>query len=269
MADYDPRTGVVATEIMESIRSILIRRNVQYGEYAAFCSWIDEVIEAGEAHLFIDNFFERTIEENTYRDKLGSEGTIEGLYYVPDAPLLTETPFALPMRPDEQGEPLVLDAEVLDLEDRPIEGALVDLWHSGNDGTYSSFVGTAPKFNLRARMRTDERGRLQVRTILPAAYQIPVGGPVGRFLDKIDRHAWRPAHFHMKISAHGFESLTTQIYFEGDKWLKGDGDVSGAVKESLITELFDDDNEEVAARYGLPTPFLSVSHQFHLRPGSV
>jgi catechol 1,2-dioxygenase len=29
---------------------------------------------------------------------------------------------------------------------------------------------------------------------------------------------YRPAHIHVKVSAPGFQTITTQLYFEGDKY---------------------------------------------------
>ncbi len=45
----------------------------------------------------------------------------------------------------------------------------------------------------------------------------------------------RAKHIHYKISAPGYESLTTECYFEGDKYNSTDS----LVKPSLITSLPD------------------------------
>jgi catechol 1,2-dioxygenase len=228
--------------------------------------WIRELVDAREVPLFLDNFFERTVEQVTHDGLPGSEGSLQGPYYRSGAPLLTEKPYLIPMRPDEPGTPTVFTGRVVDLQGRPIAGALVDLWHAGNDGTYSGFVGDAPLYNLRAKMYTDDNGAFEIRTIRPAPYQIPTSGPTGRYLEMINRHAWRPAHFHFKLSAPGFADLTTQTYFEGDPWLQGDGDVSGGVKDSLIIELHQSDDEDTAKTYGIATPFTAASYTFSLRP---
>lgn len=266
MAEYNERVDVVSNEILDAIRDVLVRQHVTHKEYYAAMGWIARLIEAGEARMFFDNFFERTVEQVTHDGLPGSVGTVQGPYYLPDAPLLTERPFVIPMRENELGDPMVLNGEVLDLDGRPVAGALIDLWHAGNDGTYSGFVGDAPRTNLRAKLYTDADGRFQLRTIRPAPYQIPTKGPVGRYLEMIARHAWRPAHFHLKLSAEGIEPLTTQIFFKGGDWLEGDGDVSGAVKDPLIIDVVEDKDEQVARLYGIPTPFFSCSYTWHLRP---
>lgn len=65
------------------------------------------------------------------------------------------------------------------------------------------------------------------------SYPIPGDGPVGKMMRVLDRHVYRPAHLHIQISAPGFESLTTSLFFKGDPYLTSDA-VFG-VKTSLLT----------------------------------
>lgn len=263
MAEYNAHVDEVASAIMDRVREVLVEKKVDYTDYKAFLHWARELAETGEWRVFIDNFFEWTIELNTYENAGGSEGTVEGPYFTPDAPLLTEKPFVMPMRPDELGVPMILNGEVRRLSGEPISGAHIDLWQADNGGRYSGIDFAEPRFNLRARFYTDEQGRFQVRTVRPAPYQIPTGGPVGRFLEMIGSHAWRPAHFHLIVTAEGCQTLTTQLYFRGGDWV--DGDVTNAVKESLIVDILEDKDDEVANRYGLTVPFQSINYVFELR----
>ncbi|MEU3186961.1 catechol 1,2-dioxygenase [Streptomyces sp. NPDC006923] len=266
MTEYNERVAEVSTELLKAIRDVLLKQKVQYDEYSAAVLWIRDLVDAREAPMFIDNHFEATVEQATYDGLPGSQGTVEGPYYVEDAPLLTEKPYVMPMRDNEPGDAMVLSGQVLDLDGKPLPGALIDMWHAGNDGTYSSFVGDAPPLNLRCKMIADKEGRFQIRTIRPQPYQIPTSGPTGRFLTMIGRHAWRPAHFHLKVSAEGYDLVTTQLYFRGGDWLEGDGDVSGAVKENLKIDVTQNEDRDVAALYSLNTPFSSSEYTFHLRP---
>jgi protocatechuate 3,4-dioxygenase beta subunit len=115
-------------------------------------------------------------------------------------------------------------------------------------------------------MKTDADGGFQFRSIRPAPYQIPTSGPTGRYLEMIDRSPWRPAHFHFKLAAPGFADINTQLYFEGDPWLEGDGDVSGGVKDSLIIELEQSGDTALAHTYGIEAPFTAGAYTFRLRP---
>ncbi|MET9482739.1 hypothetical protein [Streptomyces sp. NPDC006638] len=75
--------------------------------------------------MFIDNHFEPTVEQATYDGLPGSQGTVEGPYYIENAPLLTEKPYVMPMRDDEPGEAMVLSGHVLDLDGKPVPSGAV------------------------------------------------------------------------------------------------------------------------------------------------
>jgi protocatechuate 3,4-dioxygenase beta subunit len=53
-------------------------------------------------------------------------------------------------------------------------------------------------------------------------------------LSATNRHPWRPAHIHMIVRAHGYETLTTHIFDRESEYL--DSDAVFAVKPSLIRE---------------------------------
>ena len=265
-ATYSERIDTVTNDLMETIRGVLLKHRVTAEEYGKTMVWIRSLVDAREVPMFIDNFFERTIEQSTNSGKPGSPGAVQGPYYRSGAPVLTEKPYVMPMRDDEPGDPMVIKGRVVDLVGTPIVGAQLDIWHAGNDGTYSGFVGDAPEMNLRAKIHSDEQGEFMVRTIKASPYRIPTKGPTGQYLKMIDREAWRPAHFHMRVTAPGCEMLTTQMFFKGGLWLEGDGDVSGAVKDDLMVEIVTGDDPQIAAAYGLQSPFNLTTVEFVLRP---
>jgi hypothetical protein len=46
---------------------------------------------------------------------------------------------------------------------------------------------------------------------------------------------YRPAHFHMMITAEGYQPLVTQLYFTGDPWIEKDrGAASPAAKRRIL-----------------------------------
>jgi catechol 1,2-dioxygenase len=55
---------------------------------------------------------------------------------------------------------------------------------------------------------------------------------VGRYLEAMGQHPWRPAHIHFKVSAEGHRPLVTQVFFPGDPYLEND--TIGAVKPALV-----------------------------------
>ena len=118
---------------------------------------------------------------------------------------------------------------------KPLAGAVVDVWHSDNDGYYDvQQLDEIGELAMRARFRTDENGRFWFWSIRPAAYPIPHDGPVGKMLEAQGRHPWRPAHVHFMISAPGHQTLVTHVFAAGDQYL--DSDVVFGVKDSLIRE---------------------------------
>jgi len=142
----------------------------------------------------------------------------EGPFYRAGAPWLTRL-----CNPNETGEPLVIVGRVRAAETcKPLGNAVVDVWQANHTGLYDNQMKEYEnKFYLRGRMKTDAEGRYSFTTILPAAYSTG--------------SSWRAKHIHYKISAPGYELLTTELYFEGDKYNTTDS----MVKPSLITSLTD------------------------------
>jgi len=229
----DPRVTEVADGLVRAIGRELAERGVTYDEYRAGVGYLMEVAGSGELALLIDVFLDAIVEGATHHSDDASPSGIQGPYYVPGAPLL-ERPYVLPMRDDEPGDTLIFAGRVTSLDGRPLAGAEVDLWHATAErpGQYSMVAPDLPPFLLRGRMLTDAQGRFEVRTVMPAPYEIPNQGPTGRLLDLMARHAWRPAHIHAKLSAPGHQQLTTQLYFAGGEYL--DSDSANAVKPELI-----------------------------------
>lgn len=261
--ERNERVAAVAEDLIESAKEVLHRHDVTHSEYRAAWRWLIGLADSGEIPLFLDVFFESTVERLTNDRKPGSEGAVQGPYYKPGASRL-EPPYVLPMRDDEPGEPILFTGSVTDLDGRPLPGVTVDWWQAGNDGTYSGIAEGVPEWNLRGVMETDAEGRFQVRTIRPAPYHIPDSGPTGELLGMMGRHSWRPAHFHVMLSKEGYETLVTQLYFEGDPWLEK-GDCVDAVKPSLIIDIGKSEDEQLAGSYGLRTPFLTAGYTWQLR----
>jgi protocatechuate 3,4-dioxygenase beta subunit len=133
---------------------------------------------------------------------------------------------------EEASEPLIMSGRVADPEGRPIAGALVEVWQTAPNQLYDVQDKDQPQGHLRASFRTDSEGAYRFRTILPVSYPIPDDGPAGQLLAAMGRHPFRPAHVHFMISAPGYRTLVTHLFFEGDEYLQSDA-VFG-VKPSLI-----------------------------------
>jgi protocatechuate 3,4-dioxygenase beta subunit len=120
----------------------------------------------------------------------------------------TEGPFFKPRSPERsdlrepgiKGQPIEVAGYVLTRSCRPVERALVDLWHADDEGEYDN-----AGFRLRGHQYTDAQGGYRFLTIVPAAY-------VGR-----------TRHYHVKVQPPGGRVLTTQLYFPGEAKNRGDG----------------------------------------------
>ena len=124
---------------------------------------------------------------------------IEGPFYLAGAPH-----HAVLVQPRDRGERFVLTGTVTSAARcTPLANAELDIWYADADGAYDN-----AGYHFRGMLRTDARGRFELRTIVPGHY---LNGP-----------RYRPAHIHVKLRARGHDELTTQLYFAGDPFNEGD-----------------------------------------------
>ncbi|MGH3950313.1 MAG: dioxygenase [Pseudonocardiaceae bacterium] len=240
------RTAEVVGDIIATVNERLVKHSVTYEEYQAAKQWLIDLGQSGEWPLFLDVFFEHTVEQLASEQRSGSTGCIEGPYYVPGSPQL-DSPAALPQRPDERGDTLAFSGTVRGLDGNPLPGSTVDIWHADSEGFYSQFHPDPPEWNLRANVTTDENGRFEITTVLPAPYEIPKEGPTGKMIIAAGWHHWRPAHLHMMVRAEGKKGLTSQLFFAGADYI--DDDIASAVKPELTLELVKHADGHYSAEY--------------------
>jgi hydroxyquinol 1,2-dioxygenase len=160
-----------------------------------------------------------------------TETTVLGPFFVEGAPELEN---GADMSGGFAGEALFVSGTVSAADGTKLGGAVIDVWHSDQDGFYDVQYPDKDEMAMRARFRSDAAGRFHFRTIQPEFYPIPYDGPVGELLVASKRHPYRPAHVHFIIAAPGFETLVTHVFVQGDKYL--DSDAVFGVKDSLIRE---------------------------------
>ena len=107
----------------------------------------------------------------------------------------------------------------------PYENAKVELWHCSADEIYDN---DSDEFRYRGTTFCDKNGEYKFQTQMPVPYDAG-GGLI------------RPAHFHLMISAPGYQSLITQIYFQGDPYMDKDP-WSGAAKAEYRRLLVKEEN---------------------------
>lgn len=224
----------VVEDLERTLVEFIRKHRINHREYRVATSLLIESIKRGEESLMPDVFFEAAATDVGNEDHIGSSAAIEGPFYIAGAPLL-ESPYVMPQRDDERGTPMTFTGTVTDVDGNPVPGAIIDMWHADADGLYSGIHPGVPDWNLRGRFATDADGKFSVLTILPPPYEIPKHGPTGIVLSTLGRHFFRPAHIHLKVTASGFDALTSQLYFPGGEYV--DDDVANAVRDGLMLEV--------------------------------
>ena len=168
------------------------------------------------------------------------------------------------VRSPTTGAPLFVTALVRDNEGNPAAGAEVDVWNTSAEGLYENQDPTQADMNLRGRFRTDDNGWINFRTVKPAAYPVPVNGPVGDLLRVQGRANMRPAHMHFLIRKPGYKTHISQVYVNDDPYLETDAQFG--VTRALIGDYVYHENEtapdpEVAGEW------YSLDFTFTMEPG--
>jgi protocatechuate 3,4-dioxygenase beta subunit len=151
------------------------------------------------------------------------------------------------------GERIVVTGRVLDEDDRPVRGALVEVWQANAAGRYRHEVDRHPapldpNFSGAGRCLTGDDGRWRFVTIKPGSY------PWGNH-----ENAWRPQHIHFSVFGRQFtHRLVTQMYFPGDPLLEFDP-IAHSVRDPKAREL-------LIARFDLGTtqPEWALGYQWDI-----
>jgi catechol 1,2-dioxygenase len=231
----DARLTDAIERITGALRTLVVDMDLSQDEWTTALAFLTDVGRADEFILLSDVLgLSVFVDERTHpSDDAATASNVQGPFYLPDAPLL-ESPYRL-AGDEEPGEPLLFTGRVSDADTgSPLAGAMLDVWQA-DDAAFYDIQTPGAEPHLRGRFPAEEDGRFGLRTIVPPPYEIPKDGPVGRLLEALGRHAWRPAHLHLKVGHPGYRQLTTMVYLEGDPWL--DSDTIGSVKEPLIVAL--------------------------------
>ncbi len=188
-----------------------------------------------------------------------TESTVLGPFYVDGAPVL---PNGANLAEGLPGEPTLFSGRVLTVAGQPIPGAQVDVWHADAEGFYDVQRPHLKEMRLRGKFQADDQGRFWFWTTRPTEYPVPTDGPVGQMLLRMGRHPYRPAHIHTKVSAPGYETLTTHVFVAGDRYLESDA-VFG-VKDSLIVNFVRHEPGTAPDATTVKRPYYTVQYDFGL-----
>ncbi len=169
---------------------------------------------------------------NCPRPEGATPNTLPGPFYRADVP---DLPQGANLSRDGLGDPLEVRLRIKDLDGHPIQQAQVEVWHANALGRYENQdPDLQPEFNLRGRLRSDAEGRVQFQTVKPRGYALPEDGPVGRLLTALGLRLERPAHLHFRVTAAGFQTLTTHIFDRHDPAI--DRDALFGVRPELLAD---------------------------------
>jgi protocatechuate 3,4-dioxygenase beta subunit len=113
-----------------------------------------------------------------------------------------------------KGQVIYIEGTALDLNNKPIKNAIVEIWQACDSGKYNhpsdpNPARLDPNFQYWGRTMTNAKGRYLFKTIKPGHYPATA--------------SWmRPAHIHFKIHKRGYHELTTQMYFKNDRYNSSD-----------------------------------------------
>jgi len=153
---------------------------------------------------------------------------ILGPYYRPNSPVRNNL-----RRKGDSSELVELSGYIRHSDcSTPYKKAKVELWHCDLKGVYDN---QSEEFRYRGTAFTDENGYYSFQTIFPVAYSGP------GFI--------RPAHYHLMITAEGYQPLITQLYFKGDEHIKDDVYASSPNAKRRILDVEKPDNGIMKVRY--------------------
>lgn len=152
----------------------------------------DAEVGAGDAGVGGDAEVDAGLEVVEPRECLPTRPDALGPFYEEGTPAITD------LSGTEAGTRIAMSGQVLDVECRPIAGASIEVWQADDGGDYHDD-------RLRGTLTADGDGRFAFTSIMPGRYAQATG--------------LRPAHLHYRVSASGYRTIVTQIYFEGDPYL--------------------------------------------------
>ena len=182
---------------------------------------------------------------NNRRPPEATESTVFGPFFVAGSPAFENGDDLANGAP---GEPCDVSGRVVDVEGKPVPGALIEVWQADEDGFYDVQYADLQQPRGRGHLRSDADGRFWFQTVKPEAYPIPDDGPVGELLRAGGRGPMRPAHIHFMVTAEGYQRLITHVFVEGDEYL--DSDAVFGVRSALIAP-FTRDGDHWTASYDL------------------
>ena len=270
--DTDERLRFVMTRLAHHLHDFVRETNLTHDEWR---KGLELMYQAGEISspernefvLFSDVLGLSSLVDMLNSPEVGTPSSVLGPFHVRGAP---DLPVGGDMKGTNEGAATVVGGRVLSADDStPIEGAVLEIWQTAENGLYSGQDDSQPDYNFYGCMTTGADGRYLFSTVRPAPYTVPGDGPVGELLRATGRHPWRPSHLHFIVTAEGYRSLVTEVFPSDDPYL--DEDAVFGVREKLIMEYKESHDpstlpDDLAIKPTIETPFYVVDFDFLLAP---
>jgi len=126
-------------------------------------------------------------------ERAATQPTTAGPFYTPRTPRRGNL-----IDPGMPGVPITISGRVVDMECRPLVGAVLDFWQADAAGHYDN-----ESFRLRGHQYTDDQGGFRLATIKPRYYS--------------SFFTFRTPHIHVLAQGIGTRPLTTQLFFADEE----------------------------------------------------
>jgi len=232
--DTDPRVRDVLTALAQHIHDFVLGTRLTHDEWRKgleSLEWAARITdpERNEFVLLSDVMGLSSLVDMVNSVPGATSSSVLGPFHVSNPPPLE---IGGDMRRDFEGEVVLVEGIVRDIDGAPVAGAEIDIWQTAPNGMYSSQDPAQDVHSFHALMTTDATDRYAFNTVKPVSYTVPNDGPVGQILDAAGRHPWRPSHLHFIVKAEGCRDLVTEVFAADDPYL--DEDTVFGVREDLV-----------------------------------
>ena len=224
----DPRTKEILSALVRHLHSFVKEVRMTEKEFQAAIGYLNAVGQKttpshNEAMLIagalgVSNLV--CLMNNGLKGTRPTQANNLGPFFREDAPHCENG--ASLLRSPTPGPTLSFRGWVKDIEQNPVAGAVVDVWHSSPVGLYENQDATQAEMNLRGKFTTAADGSFSFVSVKPAGYPVPTDGPNGALLAAQKRHNMRPAHVHFLIHKPGYKTIASQVYDPTDPHLETD-----------------------------------------------
>ena len=262
----DPRLGQVMALLVKHLHAFVAESQLTKAEWLHGLEFLTQSAaitdaDRNEFSLLSDILGISSMVDVVSQPVGGTSSSVLGPFHNHDSQL---RPNGVDLSGDQPGQKTWLRGRVMNVQGQPIAHAEIDFWQNADNGLYPAQDPLQEPQNLRCKIQCDADGSFNLLTLRPHPYTVPTDGPVGALLAASRRNIWRPAHFHVIVSAPGYVGLVTELFPADSAYI--DNDTVFGVREGLIVPLLPSQNAEVAARYGIATPFFEMNFDFHLVP---